>query len=398
MQNLQENFSPLGDMQPSATLAISAKAKELKATGANICSMTAGEPDFDTPIAIKNECIKAINEGKVRYLAASGLPELKAEVVKKFAANGIKTSVSNIVISTGAKFALFQAITALCGKNDEVVLFAPFWLSYPEMIKASGAKVVVVNTTAENNFEPLRADLEKAITPNTKLIVCNSPNNPTGAVYSRQTLEMIADVAVKNNIMVLSDEIYEKLIYNPNAKHISIASLNDKIADLTVTVNGFSKAYAMTGWRLGYLTAPNWLAKRISALQSHATSNATSFVQYAGVVALQGKADIEVENMVRAFVKRKNLICELLKDVKNISFVEPDGAFYVMCDVSKTKLSGDEFAKKILEDKLLAVIPCASFGAPEYIRLSYACSEENIRENLEELRFGSDFLATAPKA
>ncbi|MBQ8869877.1 MAG: pyridoxal phosphate-dependent aminotransferase [Alphaproteobacteria bacterium] len=386
MQNLQENFSPLGDMQPSATLAISAKAKELKATGANICSMTAGEPDFDTPIAIKNECIKAINEGKVRYLAASGLPELKAEVVKKFAANGIKTSVSNIVISTGAKFALFQAITALCGKNDEVVLFAPFWLSYPEMIKASGAKVVVVNTTAENNFEPLRADLEKAITPNTKLIVCNSPNNPTGAVYSRQTLEMIADVAVKNNIMVLSDEIYEKLIYNPNAKHISIASLNDKIADLTVTVNGFSKAYAMTGWRLGYLTAPNWLAKRISALQSHATSNATSFVQYAGVVALQGKADIEVENMVRAFVKRKNLICELLKDVKNISFVEPDGAFYVMCDVSKTKLSGDEFAKKILEDKLLAVIPCASFGAPEYIRLSYACSEENIREAVKRLK------------
>ena len=386
MQNLQENFSPLGDMQPSATLAISAKAKELKASGADICSMTAGEPDFDTPIAIKNECIKAINEGKVRYLAASGLPELKAEVVKKFAANGIKTDVSNIVISTGAKFALFQAITTLCGKNDEVVLFAPFWLSYPEMIKASGAKVVVVNTTAENNFEPLRADLEKAITPNTKLIVCNSPNNPTGAVYSRQTLEMIADVAVKNNIMVLSDEIYEKLIYNPNAKHISIASLNDKIADLTVTVNGFSKAYAMTGWRLGYLTAPNWLAKRISALQSHATSNATSFVQYAGVIALQGKADIEVENMVKAFAKRKNLICELLKDVKNISFVEPDGAFYVMCDVSKTKLSGDEFAKKILEEKLLAVIPCASFGAAEYIRLSYACSEENIVEAIKRLK------------
>ncbi|MBQ2810688.1 MAG: pyridoxal phosphate-dependent aminotransferase [Alphaproteobacteria bacterium] len=386
MQNLQENFSPLGDMQPSATLAISAKAKELKASGADICSMTAGEPDFDTPIAIKNECIKAINEGKVRYLAASGLPELKAEVVKKFAANGIKTDVSNIVISTGAKFALFQAITALCGKNDEVVLFAPFWLSYPEMIKASGAKVVVVNTTAENNFEPLRADLEKAITPNTKLIVCNSPNNPTGAVYSRQTLEMIADVAVKNNIMVLSDEIYEKLIYNPNAKHISIASLNDKIADLTVTVNGFSKAYAMTGWRLGYLTAPNWLAKRISALQSHATSNATSFVQYAGVVALQGKADTEVDNMVKAFAKRKNLICELLKDVKNISFVEPDGAFYVMCDVAKTGLSGDEFAKKILEEKLLAVIPCASFGAEEYIRLSYACSEENIREAVKRLK------------
>lgn len=386
MQNLQENFSPLGAMQPSATLAISAKAKELKASGADICSMTAGEPDFDTPKAIKEECIKAINDGKVRYLAASGLPELKKEIVKKFAGNGIKTDVANIVISTGAKFALFQAITALCGKDDEVVLFAPYWLSYPEMISASGAKVVVVNTAAENNFEPVRADLEKAITSKTKLIICNSPNNPTGAVYSRNTLEMIADVAVKNNIMVLSDEIYEKLIYNPKDKHISIASLNDKIAELTITVNGFSKAYAMTGWRLGYLTAPLWLTKRISALQSHSTSNATSFVQYAGVVALQGKADEQVDIMVEAFAKRKKLICELLKDVNNLTFVEPAGAFYVMCNISKTGMTSDEFAKKILEEKLLAVIPCASFGAPDYIRLSYACSEENIKEAVKRLK------------
>ena len=386
MQNLQENFSPLGAMQPSATLAISAKAKELKASGADICSMTAGEPDFDTPKAIKEECIKAINDGKVRYLAASGLPELKKEIVKKFAGNGIKTDVANIVISTGAKFALFQAIAALCGKDDEVVLFAPYWLSYPEMISASGAKVVVVNTAAENNFEPVREDLEKAITSKTKLIICNSPNNPTGAVYSRNTLEMIADVAVKNNIMVLSDEIYEKLIYNPKDKHISIASLNDKIAELTITVNGFSKAYAMTGWRLGYLTAPLWLTKRISALQSHSTSNATSFVQYAGVVALQGKADEQVNTMVEAFAKRKKLICELLKDVNNLTFVEPAGAFYVMCNISKTGMTSDEFAKKILEEKLLAVIPCASFGAPDYIRLSYACSEENIKEAVKRLK------------
>ena len=386
MENLQENFSPLGAMQPSATLAISAKAKELKASGADICSMTAGEPDFDTPLAIKEACIQALNDGKVRYLAASGLPELKNEIVKKFAANGIVTQPANIVVSTGAKFALFQAITALCGKDDEVILFAPYWLSYPEMVNASGAKVVVVNTKAENNFEPTREELEKAITSKTKLIICNSPNNPTGAVYGFETLKMIADVAVKNNIMVLSDEIYEKLIYDTNAKHISIASLNSKIADLTITVNGFSKAYAMTGWRLGYLTAPNWLAKRISALQSHATSNATSFVQYAGVVALQGKSDAEVENMVKAFASRKQLICDLLKDVKNISIVEPQGAFYVMCNVAKTGLSGDEFAKKILEEKLLAVIPCASFGAPEYIRLSYACSEDNIREAVKRLK------------
>ena len=385
MHNLEENFSPLGAMQPSATLAISAKAKELKAKGADICSMTAGEPDFDTPQAIKDACIKAINEGKVRYLAASGLPELKKEIVKKFAGNGIKTAPENIIVSTGAKFALFQAITTLCGAGDEVVLFAPYWLSYPEMIKASGAKVVEVVTHPENNFEPLKADLEKAITSKTKLIICNSPNNPTGAVYSLKTLQMIADIAVKNNIMVLSDEIYEKLVYNPQVKHISIASLNPQIADLTITVNGFSKAYAMTGWRLGYLTAPLWLAKRISALQSHATSNATSFVQYAAVTALEGKADTEVATMIKAFAVRRELICSLLKNVPNLSFFEPQGAFYVMCNISKTGLNADEFAKKILEDKLLAVIPCSAFGAPDYIRLSYACSEENIKEAVKRL-------------
>lgn len=385
MHNLEENFSPLGAMQPSATLAISAKAKELKAKGADICSMTAGEPDFDTPQAIKDACIKAINEGKVRYLAASGLPELKKEIVKKFAGNGIKTAPENIIVSTGAKFALFQAITTLCGAGDEVVLFAPYWLSYPEMIKASGAKVVEVVTHPENNFEPLKADLEKAITSKTKLIICNSPNNPTGAVYSLKTLQMIADIAVKNNIMVLSDEIYEKLVYNPQVKHISIASLNPQIADLTITVNGFSKAYAMTGWRLGYLTAPLWLAKRISALQSHATSNATSFVQYAAVTALEGKADTEVATMIKAFASRRELICSLLKNVPNLSFFEPQGAFYVMCNISKTGLNADEFAKKILEDKLLAVIPCSAFGAPDYIRLSYACSEENIKEAVKRL-------------
>lgn len=392
MRNLEENFSPLGAMQPSATLAISAKAKELKAKGADICSMTAGEPDFDTPQAIKDACIKAINEGKVRYLAASGLPELKKEIVKKFAGNGIKTAPENIIVSTGAKFALFQAITTLCGAGDEVVLFAPYWLSYPEMIKASGAKVVEVVTHPENNFEPLKADLEKAITSKTKLIICNSPNNPTGAVYSLKTLQMIADIAVKNNIMVLSDEIYEKLVYNPQVKHISIASLNPQIADLTITVNGFSKAYAMTGWRLGYLTAPLWLAKRISALQSHATSNATSFVQYAAVTALEGKADTEVATMIKAFAARRELICSLLKNVPNLSFFEPQGAFYVMCNISKTALNADEFAKKILEDKLLAVIPCSAFGAPDYIRLSYACSEENIKEAVKRLKeFCSQF-------
>lgn len=386
MQNLEQNFSLLGSLCPSATLSISAKAKELKAQGVDVVSMTAGEPDFDTPQVIKDACIKAIQEGKVRYLASSGLPELKTEIVKKFSQNGIKTKAENIIISTGAKFAIFQAITCLCGSGDEVILLAPYWLSYEEMIKASGAKAVIVQTSMENNFAPTKEDLEAVITQNTKLIIVNSPNNPTGAVYSKQTLEMIADIAVKNNIMVLSDEIYEKLIYDENVKHISIASLNDKIADLTITVNGFSKAYAMTGWRLGYLTAPSWLTKRIAALQSHATSNATSFVQYAALSALRGEADGDVSKMINAFGKRRKLICDLLGNVQNVKFYVPQGAFYVLCDISQTGLSADEFARQILEQQKLAVIPCTAFGAPNAIRLSYACSEDNIIEAVKRLR------------
>ena len=385
MQNIQENCSLLGKLSPSATLAISAKAKALKAQGVDVCSMSAGEPDFDTPEAIKTACTNAIAQGKVRYLASSGLPELKAEIVKKFAQNGIKTLPENIIISTGAKFAIFQAINALCGEGDEVILFSPYWLSYAEMIKASGAKMVEIEVLEENHMQPTQNDLERAITSQTKLIILNSPNNPTGAVYSKETLQMIAKLAVQHNIMVLSDEIYEKLIYDDHTPHISIASLNEKIADLTITVNGFSKAYAMTGWRLGYLTAPLWLTKRISALQSHATSNATSFVQYAGVSALQGVADDDVNKMVKSYASRRILIMDLLKKA-HIKFFEPKGAFYVLCDISNSGLEADEFAKRLLEEQKVAVIPCTAFGNSKYIRLSYACSEENIIKSISRLK------------
>lgn len=386
MNKLETYKGLLGTLTPSATLSISAKAKELKFQGVDVVSMTAGEPDFDTPQVIKEACIKAIQEGKVRYLASSGLPELKSEIIKKFAKNGINTSSENIIISTGAKFAIFQAITSLCSEDDEVIVIAPYWLSYSEMIKASGARIVVVNTKMENDFAPIKDDLENAISDKTKLIIINSPNNPTGAVYSKETLQMIADIAVKHNIMVLSDEIYEKLIYDDNIKHISIASLNEKIANLTITVNGFSKAYAMTGWRLGYLTSPKWLVKRIAALQSHATSNATSFVQYAAISALQGAADIDVNQMVNALKKRRNLLCDLLKDIPQIKFYIPLGAFYVLCDISFSNLNADEFAKQILEQEKLAVIPCTAFGATNYIRLSYACTEDNIIKAVKRLK------------
>ena len=386
MEDLQNNFSPLGTLAPSVTLSLAARAKELKKQGLDVYSMSVGEPDFDTPQAIKDAAIKALNEGKVGYIASSGLPELKDEIVKKMATHGINTTANNVIVTTGAKLALFEAITALCGEGDEVIVLAPYWLSYPEMIKASGAKMVVVNTKAENDFAPTKEDLQKAITPNTKLIIVNSPSNPTGAVYSKETLQMIADLAVEHNFMVLSDEIYEKLIYDNSVKHVSIASLNEKIADLTITINGFSKAYAMTGWRLGYLVAPTWLAKRISALQSHATSNATTFVQYAAVVALQGQADAELDNMIKTFARRRELLCKLLKDIPQISFIEPKGAFYVMCNIAKTGKTAADFAQELLEQKLLTVIPCESFGAPEYVRLSYACSEDQITESIKRLK------------
>lgn len=386
MKNLQNNFSFLGTLSTSVTLSLAARAKELKKQGLDVCSMSVGEPDFDTPQAIKDAGIKAINEGKVRYIASSGLPELKDEIVKKMAAKGITTTADNIIVSTGAKFALFEAITALCGAGDEVIILAPYWLSYPEMVKASGAKAVIVETKAENNFAPRQEDLEKAITENTKLIIVNSPNNPTGAVYSAETMRMIADVAVKHNVMVLSDEIYEKLVYDDNVTPVSMASLGEKIAELTITVNGFSKAYAMTGWRLGYLIAPIWLIKRIAALQSHATSNATTFVQYAAVSALQGKADADVKNMVDTFAKRRILLCQLLKEIPQITFIEPKGAFYVMCNISKTGKTAADFAQELLEKKLLTVVPCEAFGAPGYIRLSYACSEEQIKEAVSRLK------------
>ncbi len=386
MKDLRARCNPLATLSPSVTLALTARAKEMKNQGKNVYSMSIGEPDFDTPRSIKGACIRALNEGKIGYVASSGLPALKTEIVKKFQQNGILTTPENIVVTTGAKLALFEAITSLCAYGDEVIVFAPYWLSYIEMIKASGAKVRVVQTFLENNFEPREEDLVQAINENTKLIIVNSPNNPTGSVYQKKTLEMIAETAVRNNIMVLSDEIYEKLIYDNDKPHISIASLSEKIAELTITINGFSKAYAMTGWRLGYLTAPLWLVKRIAALQSHATSNATTFVQYAGIAALKGEADQEVLQMVQTFAKRRELICSLLSQIKQLKFSRPNGAFYVLCDISQTGLNADEFAAKLLEEKLVVVIPCTSFGAQNYIRLSYACSDEVIQTAVARIK------------
>ncbi len=376
----------MGKMTPSATLAISSKAKALKAAGEDVCSMSAGEPDFDTFEVIKEACIKALKDGKTGYSPASGIPELKkacAEKLKK--ENGIETAPEQVVISPGAKFSCFAAIAALCAPGDEVIIPAPYWLSYPEMVSGVGAVPVYVETKAENNYELLPADLEKAITPKTKLLILNTPSNPTGAVYRRSTLEAIAEIAVRRDIMIMSDEIYEKLVYDAELPHISIASLSPEINQRTITVNGFSKAYSMTGWRLGYLSAPLWLAKKIIALQSHTISNPTTFAQY-GALAAMAECDAQVEDMRKIFAKRRDYIAELIQTVPKLKCIRPSGAFYVFCDISAFGLGSVEFCDRLLEQEKVAAIPGEPFGAPNSIRLSYACSDTTIEKSIARLK------------
>jgi aspartate aminotransferase len=358
----------------------------MKAAGEDVCSMSAGEPDFDTPENIKQAAIKALQDGMTKYTPASGLPALKEAIVEKFEKdNGIKTSVQQVVAAPGAKFSVFSAVAALCAPGDEVIMCAPYWVSYPEMIKACGAKPVVIDCKAENNYELLPADLEAAINDNTKLLILNSPSNPTGAVYKKETLQAIADLAVKKNIMILADEIYEKLVYDAEYPHVSIASLGNDIAERTITVNGLSKAYSMTGWRLGYLTAPLWLVKRISALQSHTTSNPTSFAQYGAIEAIKGDQSA-VEKMRQAFAARKDMIYNLMQEIPGVECIRPTGAFYIFCDISSFGLGSWEFCEKLLEQKKVAAIPGEPFGAEGNIRLSYACSEETIKEAVSRIK------------
>jgi aspartate aminotransferase len=387
MKDLQACSGFMGKLTPSATLAITAKAKELQSQGLDVSSMCAGEPDFDTPEAIKTACIEALKAGKVTYTPASGLVELRKLVAKKFNdENGVACTWEQTVVAPGAKFSVFSAIAALCGPGDEVIIPAPYWLSYPEMVRAAGAKVVEIPTSAANNYELDPTALEAAITDNTRLLILNTPSNPTGAIYRRETLEQIAEIAVRRNIMVLSDEIYEKLVYDADKPHISIGSLNDRINGLAITVNGFSKTYAMTGWRLGYLTAPRWLTKRIIAFQSHTTSNATTFAQYGALAALRGEAEDSVKIMRDRFAARRTLICELADQVPGLAYVRPQGAFYLFCDVSGFGLGSEEFCNRLLTEAQVAAIPCWSFGAEGHIRLSYACSEANIEKAMARMK------------
>lgn len=388
MKDLSQKY--LG-IAPSLTLEITAKANELKAKGENIVSFSAGEPDFNTPENIRKVAIERINAGGNGYTAASGLLPLKKAVVEKLRKdNGLSYEPSQIVISNGAKHAISNALLAITNPGDEVIVPSPYWVSYEELVKMAGGKPVMVSGRPENSFKVTAEEVERHITSKTIAIMINSPNNPTGAVYSREELEALGAVATRHDLYIISDEIYEKLIYG--AEHVSIASLSEDLFNRTIVINGLSKAYAMTGWRIGYSACDARIAKVIANIQSHETSNPNTIAQYAAIEALQSpESEKSVEEMRKAFEKRRNMMIALIEEIPGVSYVSPVGAFYVMVKVSgyygeKNGFdSSITFASKLLEAEKVAVIPGIAFGADEYIRLSYATSEENIQSGLERI-------------
>lgn len=382
------------EIAPSLTLEITAKAKKMKADGLSVIGFGAGEPDFNTPDFIINSAKNALDIGFTKYTPASGTVELKKAVCDKFLRdNNLSYEPNQIVISSGAKSSLYHAICAIINDGDEVVLPSPFWLTYPELIKLAGGKCVFVETKKENGYKMTAEQFEKSITDKTKCLILNTPNNPTGAVYSEDEIKSIAKVAEQKGVYVISDEIYEKLIYD-GQKHYSIAQYSSKMKELTIIVNGMSKTYSMTGWRIGYLAAPLNIAKAISSMQSHTTSNACSISQYASVTALTDpEGDKFISDMQKVFDKRRRLMIEMLNGVEGIECIEPKGAFYVFVNVSKLygkKHDGIEingsltFADCALK-KGVALIPGIAFGNDECIRLSYAISIEDIKEGLYRL-------------
>ena len=374
----------LTELTPSLTLAIDSKAKALKAEGVDVCGFGAGEPDMDTPEHIKAAAIAALQEGHTKYTPSSGILELRKAISKKFAAdNSLEYKPGQIIVSNGAKQSCFNAISAVVNPGDEVVIPAPFWLSYPEMVRIAGGVPVIVQTKEENNWKMTAEEFENAMTPCTKMVIINSPGNPTGSVYTREELRAISEVAAEEDIYILSDEIYEKLTYD-GAEHVSIASLTPEAYDLTITVNGFSKAYAMTGWRLGYLGAPEPIAKAIDSMQSHTTSNPCSFAQYGGLAALTGDQQC-VTDMREEFDIRRQYMFERLSGISGIKAVKPLGAFYILANVSSFGLKSQNFADRLLSKANVALVPGIAFGDDRTVRLSYAASLDIIKTGLDRI-------------
>lgn len=374
---------------PSMTLAISAKAKAMKKAGLDVCSFSAGEPDFDTPEHIRAAAKQALDDGKTRYGPAAGEPALREAIAHKLQTdNGLDYAAENIIVTNGGKHSLYNLIMATIESGDEVIIPAPYWVSYPEMVRLAGGTPVVVETTADTGYKITPEQLQQAITPQTRLFVMNSPSNPTGMVYSPDEIRALAEVVVESGIHVVSDEIYEKILYD-GAEHLSIGATSTAAFERTIVSNGFAKAYAMTGWRLGYLAGPVELIRAVSTLQSHSTSNVCTFAQYGAIAALTQPQD-SVENMRQSFAQRRKTIIERVKAIPGLTCVPPQGAFYLFVDIHKTALSSLEFCQRLLEQKYVAAIPGVAFGAEGTIRLSYATDMDTIEAGMQRL---SDFVA-----
>ena len=377
-------------IHPSATLGITAMANKMKAEGIDVVGFGDGEPDFPTPDHICKAGIEAIEARFTKYTASAGTLELKQAIRDKFKKdNRLSYELNQIVVSCGAKHSLYNIFQAICNDGDEAVIPSPFWVSYPEMAALAGARPVIINAELKNGLKILPKQLKSAITKKTKIVVINSPSNPAGIVYNETELKELLKVVLDSNACIIRDEIYERLVYD-KIKHISVASLSKEANDRTFVVNGVSKSYSMTGWRIGYAAGPREIMGAISNLQDHSTSNPSSISQKAALAALTGSQD-SVEKMRIEFQKRRDYICQRFDAIKNIVYIRPQGAFYIFCDVSKTGLKSMDFTKKLLQEANVAVVPGEPFGWDDYVRLSFATSMENIKKGLDRIE---NFLVT----
>lgn len=372
-------------LSPSLTIAISQKARDLKAQGRDILAFSAGEPDFDTPKIIKEEAIKALNEGFTKYTAVAGIPELLDAIKTKLKRdNGLDYDTDEIIVSNGAKQSLYNIMACLIEKDDEVIIPAPYWVTYPELVKYHDGKPVAIETTEETGFKLTPEILKKYITSKTKMIILTSPSNPTGAVYSKEELEALAEVLKDTDIWVVSDEMYEKLIYE--GEFCAAASISEDMLNRTITVNGLSKSHAMTGWRFGYLASKNKdLIKAMTKLQSQMTSNINSITQKAAIPALLGKADADVEYMREEFKKRRDYVYEAFNSIEGLSAAKPQGAFYIYVNHKKIMEESMNFALTLLEEKGVAVVPGIGFGSEGYFRFSFATDLETIKKGIQRI-------------
>ena len=371
-------------LAPSLTLAIDSKAKQMKADGVDVVGFGAGEPDFDTPQHIKDACAKALADGFTKYTPAAGIPELRKAIADKFKReNGLDYKPSQVIVSCGGKHSCYNVILATCEEGDEVIIPAPYWLSYPEMVKLAGATPVILPTTDKTEFKVTPEQLRSAINRKTRLFVLNSPSNPTGSLYTREEIKALGDICVEKGVLIMSDEIYEKLVYD-GATHNSVAGFSPAHYEHTIIVHGFAKAYSMTGWRLGYLAAPEPIARAVDAIQSHSTSNPTSFAQKGAVAALNGSQD-HLALWLAEYSRRRSYAHQKLGAMPGITCVNAKGAFYLFPNISRLGLKSTEFCARLLEEEKVAAVPGIAFGADDYIRISYATSMANIEKGLDRL-------------